>query len=230
MPGRYAIYYAPEKGGALDEFGNRWLGRNAESGQGVDRFVVDCVKESELLRVTKTPAFYGFHGTLKPPFELADGQSEEDLLSFARAFAASRKPFEIFGLSVKAVSNFLALVPGSQKEIFMLAEDCLRSFDPFRAPPSFPEMERRRAKGLTPVQERLLVTWGYPYVLEAFCFHLSLTGGLRKSGMVKKLTRVLNELTVEVRRERHLVDGICLFYQPDRCKPFSLIHRIPFGG
>ena len=40
------------------------------------------------------------------------------------------------------------------------------------------ELARRRAGGLTPRQDELLQRWGYPFVLEEFRFHMSLTGPL----------------------------------------------------
>ncbi len=37
------------------------------------------------------------------------------------------------------------------------------------------ELQRRRAANLTPRQEFLLMHWGYPYVLDEFRFHMTLT-------------------------------------------------------
>jgi len=39
-------------------------------------------------------------------------------------------------------------------------------------------LARRRQAPLTPEQDRLLLAWGYPWVLDHFQFHLSLTGPL----------------------------------------------------
>jgi hypothetical protein len=40
------------------------------------------------------------------------------------------------------------------------------------------ELTRRRKAELTPEQDKLLVDWGYPWVLDEFNFHFSLTGSL----------------------------------------------------
>jgi len=40
------------------------------------------------------------------------------------------------------------------------------------------ELDRRRRTPLTPRQDHLLLEWGYPFVLDEYRFHLSLTGSL----------------------------------------------------
>ena len=49
-------------------------------------------------------------------------------------------------------------------------------FDRFRAPITEAEIERRNPDQLSPAQFRYLCQWGYPYVFEAFRFHMTLTG------------------------------------------------------
>jgi hypothetical protein len=44
------------------------------------------------------------------------------------------------------------------------------------APLSDAELARRRKSKLSAREDALLLQWGYPYVLEAFRFHCSLTG------------------------------------------------------
>ena len=54
----------------------------------------------------------------------------------------------------------------------------MRELDDFRAPPSEPELARRRKANLSATQEALLTQWGYPYVMEEFRFHITLSGRL----------------------------------------------------
>lgn len=54
------------------------------------------------------------------------------------------------------------------------------ALDAFRAPPSHAELAKRRRRPLTPRQDQNLMAWGYPYVLEDFRFHMTLTGRLTK--------------------------------------------------
>jgi hypothetical protein len=51
----------------------------------------------------------------------------------------------------------------------------VQGFDDFRAPATDAELARRAPASLTPRQRELLKTWGYPYVLDEFRFHLTLT-------------------------------------------------------
>ena len=57
-----------------------------------------------------------------------------------------------------------------------MAAQVVTHFDPFRAPASDAELARRRASGLSPNQEAMLTRWGYPYVMQDFRFHVTLTG------------------------------------------------------
>ena len=64
---RFAIYYVPPAGDLAD-FGAKWLGWDVIAGAPTVRFDIAGLDD-----VSMTPRKYGFHGTLKPPFGLADG-------------------------------------------------------------------------------------------------------------------------------------------------------------
>src|SRR6056297_1726408 len=64
---RFAIYYLPPAG-PLAEFGARWLGWDVENGRALRQPDLPGLEG-----ITKAPRKYGFHGTLKPPFRLAQG-------------------------------------------------------------------------------------------------------------------------------------------------------------
>jgi hypothetical protein len=53
--------------------------------------------------------------------------------------------------------------------------------DAFRAPPDESELAKRRKAGLSARQEAMLTRWGYPYVMDDFRFHLTLTGRLPRA-------------------------------------------------
>jgi hypothetical protein len=57
--------------------------------------------------------------------------------------------------------------------------------DGFRAPPSEVELARRRQSRLSPAQEQHLRDWGYPYLMDQFRFHMTLTGRLSREHEVK---------------------------------------------
>jgi Protein of unknown function (DUF1045) len=123
---------------------------------------------------------YGFHGTLKAPFRLAEGRTEAELRDAAEEFAAARASVVLPGLQARSLGGFRALLPhGDETGIRALADEAVRSFDEFRAAPDAADLRRRRPEQLPPRQRELFEQWGYPYVLDEFRFHLTLTDRIR---------------------------------------------------
>jgi len=225
---RYAIYYAPEPNEPLAAFGRAWLGRDAETGAAVDQPPLDGRTPQWVADVTAEPRRYGFHGTLKAPFHLSDGTTEDDLLRAATSFAAVRPSVAVPRLVLRAIGDFIALVPQMRvPTLDALAGDCVRSFDMFRAPPDPADLARRRA-GLSARQAELLVQWGYPYVLDEFRFHLTLTGKLSPEDR-NSLLPVLEKMTDAVKRGPLVIRSICVFKQPEPDAPFTIRARFPLG-
>lgn len=170
---RFAIYYVPPEGD-LARFGAAWLGWDVALGQAADQLDI-----AQLDDVTMTPRKYGFHATLKPPFRLRAPHSAADLERAVGLMAAGCAPAVCDGLALGNLGGFLALRPvGGTAEIARVTAQCVTDLDPFRAPAPEAELARRRAAGLTARQEALLTRWGYPYVMEEFGFHMTLTGRL----------------------------------------------------
>ena len=170
---RFAIYYLPDHLG-LAAFGARWLGWDVDEGTAVPHYDVPNLAE-----ITERPGKYGFHGTLKPPFRLAEGASVEALHAHLAAFAARTAAFEVDGLRVAQLGRFLALVPdGPAPELARFAFACVTEFDRYRRRADAAEIARRREAGLTADQDKLLLKWGYPFVGPEFRFHLTLSGKL----------------------------------------------------
>ncbi|MFA8385728.1 MAG: DUF1045 domain-containing protein [Pelagibaca sp.] len=170
---RFAIYYLPPEGDLAD-FGAGWLGWDCVAGRDSVRPDVPGLDD-----VTMTPRKYGFHGTLKPPFRLADGTDADGLREAVSQMAQVCAPARSDALALTALGRFLALTPvGDTSGIARVAATCVEALDAFRAPPGAAELERRRKARLSERQEALLQRWGYPYVMEEFRFHLTLTGRL----------------------------------------------------
>lgn len=230
MAPRYAVYFAPSAGGALWRFGSAWLGRDAETGAYPARPPAEGFAPQRLDELTAEPRRYGFHGTLKPPMALAPGRSEADLLAACAGFAASRTAFEAPPPRLAALGRFLALVPSAPSpELDALAADCVRAFDALRAPLTARELDRRRASGLSDRQDRHLRDWGYPYVMEEFRFHMTLTGGLDAAER-ERLAVILERLTAPLSVEPLPVDAVALFVQREHGAPFRILARFPFRG
>lgn len=174
---RYAIYWAPDPG-PLADFTAAWLGWNPATGRAVPHPPVGRLPRP-VAEITATPRRYGFHGTIKPPFRLAAGTDAVGLDRAAAALSARLAPLSLPGLALHRIGGFLALTPeGDAAPLAALAAEVVRGLDRFRAPPEAAEIARRRPERLTPRQRALLDAWGYPYVMDEFRFHLTLTGDL----------------------------------------------------
>ncbi len=220
---RHALYFAPEDGTALAAFGWSWLGREPHSAE--CRLLADGRRD-----LVAAPRLYGFHATLKPPFRLAAGRGEAELIEAVAAFAAARMPFVEPPLVLAALGGFLALRPATAApRIHALADDCVRAFDRFRAVPSAAETAKRGAVPLTERQRVLLERWGYPYVFEEYRFHMTLTGTLAEGERAAAMARIA-PLAAGALAEPVDFRSLCLFRQEAAGQPFVLAARFPFGG
>jgi len=236
-PARYAVYFAPAAETPLWRFGSAWLGRDALTDETLARPplpepAADDWDAAALDALTESPAGYGFHATLKPPFRLAEGETKQAFEVEAEAFAAAQAPFDCEGLAVAELGRFIAFrVAPNQPLLQMLASNAVRAFDRFRAPAGEAEMAKRRKAGLSEVEEAMLQRWGYPYVFDAFRFHMTLTGPIADAGARARLAKALQAMAAEAGvGETLAVDGIALYEQPGAGAPFRLFRRLPFGG
>ena len=224
---RYAIYYAPAQRSKLWELASQWLGRDAYTGENLARMLVPAISDVDIDRLTSSPRHYGFHATLKAPFELAPDATAASLVEFARAFAARQRPFDV-ALAPASLGWFLALrLVQSSPEMTDLHTACVREFDPFRAPLTEGDINRRKKANLTETQEARLLEWGYPYIFDEFRFHMTLTGGIQDEALRERILGVLQQIFPET-RER--VDGVALYQQPDRESAFTIVERFEFGA
>lgn len=159
--------------GDLAAWGAAWLGWDPEAGAEVAH------PDPALGPLTEEPRRYGLHATLKAPFRLAGGRTEADLAEALAALAGRLPPAEAPGLALSLIGRFLALTPEADPApIDALAAACVTELDALRAPPTEAELQRRRASKLDAQEEAHLLRWGYPYVLDRFRFHVTLTGPL----------------------------------------------------
>ena len=227
MNARYAIYYAPSPDTPLWHEGCRWLGRDPQRDVPLDRPQVPGYPLTRLQALTTSPALYGLHATLKAPFRLAKGCTPYSLREALGRFAAHRSSFTVPQLEVIEVSGFLALCPVERcAALHALADDCVTVFDEFRRAPDAEELARRRAFRLNPLQDVYLQRYGYPYVLEAYRFHITLTERL-DSADAQKLRPWLSDFLSEALCEPAVVDTVCLFVQESPGTAFRLTDRFP---
>lgn len=228
---RFALYIAPPADHPLHRFAAAWLGWDAENGRSREPGPAAGLSAARIAALTAEPRRYGFHATLKPPFRLAEGCDEGQLILALEHFVSTRQPLRLPRLHLAKIGHFLALRPSTASPALnALAADCVRDFDRFRAPPSEAELARRRAAGLSPRQEQYLLDWGYPYVLEEFRPHFTLTGRLDNAAEAAALERYLAQATAPFSREEYLVEDICLFVQNGKAAPFRIAGRYRFSG
>jgi putative phosphonate metabolism protein len=173
---RYAIYWAPE--GAMADAAAQWLGWDPATGRAVVQPDLPGLPRP-LAALTEDPRKYGFHGTVKAPFRLADGVTRADLTAALAQLCARTAPVVLDGLALTQIEGFLALTPlGDTAALNALAARVVIDLDPMRAPLMAHEIARRRPDRLSQRQRDLLALYGYPHVLELFQFHLTLSGSL----------------------------------------------------
>ena len=219
---RVALYWAPAVQDVLHELGSAWLGRDAETGAQVA--LRDGVPEDAV----SGPAVYGFHATLRPPMRLATGWGE--FMEAAEHVARSVAPFEMTPLRVADMDGALALVEEVPcPAMRMLADACVEHTDRHRLAPGDAELARRRQASLSPVQETLLQRWGYPYVMEAWQFHVTLTRRLddRERAVVRQAAEAHFGAVLRAARP---VQELCVFTQAEAGAPFLIAERLPLTG
>lgn len=216
---RYGVYFTPRPG-AFAEAGAAWLGWDIATGT-----PVGTPDDS----VTKRPRKYGFHGTIKPPFRLAEGTRFEGLQDAMANLGTGLAPVALDGLTLSQIGSFIALTPtGDVRDLADLAASVVKDLDPFRAPPTEAEVARRRQSNLTPLQEENLARWGYPYVMEAFRFHMTLTGPLPRD-MTGKVLADANAHFGDVPPRPFVIDSLTLVGERDG-DMFEEIQRYTLTG
>lgn len=216
---RYAIYYAPPPGDFATR-ANLWLSEAAPHLPGLPRPPAD---------LTAAPRRYGFHGTIKAPFRLAEGVTPQMLQADIASLAAHLAPLRMAGLRLEILKGFLALIPeGDDTELLALGAEVVSRLDPLRAPLTEADIARRRPDRLTARQRELLARWGYPYVMEEFRFHLTLSDDL-PTEVAQATAATLGPWFAEVLPQPFEIADLCLFGE-DSTGRFHLLHRYPLTG
>lgn len=190
---RLAIYFSPEPDSSLANEAALWLGRDAYSSTRLNHRPPLFISKERMMQITTSPKHYGFHATIKPPFSLKRGVDVDIVGAELERFCKKRDGFLLPPLQLSLVDGFFCLLP-TQKciRLHQLAEETVQNFDHFRADPSEKELTRRKSRGLTGYQEKMLRTWGYPYVMDAFRFHLTLTERVENEEEIPLIHRELD--------------------------------------
>ena len=220
---RYAIYYASAPGTALDRFGAELLGYDARNGEDLP-FPDDVLRPApDWHALTQEPRKYGFHATLKAPFALAQGKTETELLAACADFAQRARPTPVIRPMVGSISSFIAVIPKERSdELERFSSDCVTAFDTFRAPLTAEERARRNPERLTQRQREYLDRWGYPYVMDEFRFHMTLTGRLDPARREPVLAMLRDRFAI-IGLETLAIDRIAVFCQDRAHSRFRIL-------
>jgi len=223
---RYAIYYAPEPGSPLDVFGRNWFNEETNGNPAA----IARLNPKRLEELSASTTRYGFHGTLKPPFGLNPATTVESLLNAARVFARSLSPVELPPLELATIGKFIALTPSVQSaSLEKLSAACVRAFEAFRVPLSDEQLESYKLNKLTVHQEQMLEHWGYPYVMEEFRFHISITDRIDDPHEREEIIDALEKLATPILNKPIPIRELTVFRQSAMDQPMEPIERIPFG-
>lgn len=224
---RYAIYFVPEPA-AWSDFAASWLGWDVVQGCALTHPEFADLPLS-LAQITERPRRYGLHATIKAPFHLAENTTAEGLCRATDAMCAGLAPVELGGLEIGRMGRFLALLSQNDTaELSDLGAKVVAGLDGFRAPPSDAELARRRAARLDQQQERLLLRWGYPNVMERFRFHITMTGRLHRHDLEPVQSALAQRLEPMLPRPFHIA-SLCVVGEAETGY-FHMIHRAELTG
>lgn len=218
-PYRVALYYAPEVDDPLWARGCEWLGRDPETGADVPQPDIDAIAA----QVTE-PRRYGFHATFKPPMQLT--APFDQFLGEVKRLCRELKPFAMPRLDVTLLGRFIALCPSpASAELQAFADACVVSLDAHRQPEDA-AAQAKRAAGRTDLQRHNIAKWGYPFVMEDWRFHMTLSNPSADEPLMDAAKRHFSEALALPRR----VASVAVFVEPAKGEPFQLFERIPFSA
>jgi hypothetical protein len=226
-PHRVAIYAAPAPDSEWWERGSEWLGRCASRRCSLPMPEIAGVDPGAQMAATADPRRYGWHATLKAPFRLSAASNLWALRDAVAELCREHRAIDLGDLQVSRLGSFLALTPEhAPAALGALADDCVRRLQPLAAPLNETELARRRRAPLTPEEDALMLTWGYPWVFEKFRFHFSLTGPL--AGVPDD---VVGRLWVAAARQFGALppmrlDRLSIFIEPSPGADFVLLEQL----
>ncbi len=230
---RYAFYLTPPLGSDLWKFGCDVIGRDASTGKDLERFAPDGHDPESWRELTDQPRRYGFHATLVAPFRLRADLEFRDLIDGVAAFAHKARPFDVGELQVGRLATddgraFVALTPsGKSRDLHAFEAKAVRKLDALRAPLTDDERLKREAGRLTPLQRYYLDLWGYPYVLDEFRPHFTLTNALLDAKPVEKALSW--DFQMRVGSPHLRIETLTLFGERESDGQFEILREFPLG-
>jgi len=232
IPFRHAAYFAPALNSQAWDLGSQWLGRCARNSTLLDPPKFENMSSELFDNLTRTPRLYGWHATLKAPFELNSNTRLEELRTAFKQLAHNTVSAFHLPLKLVELGDFLALAPSQPSpELKKLAERCVRELHSFALPLSESELQRRTGVGLTARQKELLNEWAYPFVMDQFQFHLTLSGSLQyvEHQVKENLKTAAQSWFAPLLENGLFIDSVSWFTQDQKNSDFRWVERFEFG-
>lgn len=231
MTARYAVYFSPARHSPWWTFGAHWLGRDECQDTAMPQPASSQAELADLSSITAEPRRYGFHATLKAPFYLRGEHTVDDLTVRMEALAKTLMPVDLGPLRAVMLGNFVALVPVIRPApLAPLADACVLGLDDLRAPLSGADLARRLGVPLNAREQELLRQYGYPYVLERFRLHFTLSGPVPTHTarcVIQEVVEPVRQLNTTVPLQ---LDRLCLFVESAPGQPFKRLIDFTLGS
>jgi hypothetical protein len=108
---RLAIFYTPHPDSEMALSASVWLGRDVYGKKSSEPVAIDGLSALRRLQLVSTPAHYGFHATIKAPFQLLEQKSVQSLKQRLLQFAGGWQSLELPPLEVSFMHDFFCLRP-----------------------------------------------------------------------------------------------------------------------
>jgi putative phosphonate metabolism protein len=227
MPERFALYYAPPPTDPLWRRAAQWLGRDPADAWANVAAEIPGIAAARRLETSASARRYGFHATMKAPMTLAVGAARAELEAELRRFGLAQAPVTIGQLKVAWIEGFVALIPEHQSPaLTAFAGEVVAHFDRFRAPLTGAERDKRIGGQLSPRQIELLDAYGYPYVMEEFRFHMTLTDRLVDTDR-NEIMAAAQSWFAPLLEMDYVLDRLALFHEPAPGAPFMRLSDFP---
>ncbi len=225
---RFGLYFIPGPG-PLRELATQWLGYDIVGGKEVKRSPTLSGLVPDIDDLTALPRRYGLHATIKAPFRLAQGCQIDDLREAAASFCRTLQPIIVPGLVLSEIDSFFCLLPQDGiSELAWLSGSAVRELDRFRAPLEDKERQKRLASKLSPREIDHLDQWGYPYVMENFRFHITLTCSIKDPVRRQNLRSILENYLRPALNRPLAIDALCLVCEREPASRFELVQCFLF--
>ena len=177
----------------------------------------------DLVTLTKAPRKYGLHATLTP-IQIEFVSERIALIAGFEEFCAKQAPARSGRRHQRLLAGFCTGSSVRSRATQSISGRLCYVFDPFRAHLNEAELAKRRNRRLNQYQDDMLLKWGYPYVFDAFRFHITLTGQIN-SQLADRLIPFLSSWLDPILEDPFYINDLVLAGEDDNGQFHELLRR-----